>query len=121
MVKSAAAIGTGSLLADNSYLRMIAPAMAELCPPPKSCPPAICRHFSDTAYYGLGVIITSDWIVQTPLFGGQGGVHAYLPSDKLAVAIVAVSGQSSKPNTNYAQRIWQSIATEMTPDHVPSR
>jgi len=121
MVKSATAIGTGSLLTSASYERMIAPATAELGPPPESCPPDVCRQFSGTFYYGLGTIVISDWIVQMPLFGGQGGVHAYLPSEKLAVAIAAVTGQSSKPNTNYAQRIWQSIAAELTPDHVPSR
>jgi D-alanyl-D-alanine carboxypeptidase len=121
MVASAAAIGTGLLLTNELYERMIARATAELGPPPASCPEDVCRQFSDTTYYGLGVIIMSDWIVQTPMFGGQGGVHAYLPSEDLAVAIVAVTGQNSKPNTNYAQQIWQSIATELTPDNVPLR
>jgi len=121
MVTSAAAIGTGLLLTNESYNRMIAPVMAQLGLPPASCPKGVCRQLSDTTYYGLGVIIMSDWIVQTPMFGGQGSVHAYLPSEDLAVAIVAVTGQNSKPNTNYAQQIWQSITTELTPKHVPSR
>lgn len=35
---------------------------------------------TDDVYYAPGVIVMNDWIVQTPLFGGMGAVHAYLPS-----------------------------------------
>lgn len=120
MVKSAAAIGTGSLLTKGSFKQLTADSTSGLNPRP-GCPSNTCRVFPEGTYYALGVIITNDWIVQTPMFGGQGGVHAYLPSKKLAVAIVAVTGQDSIPDTNYATEILQSIAAELTPDNIPFR
>jgi CubicO group peptidase (beta-lactamase class C family) len=117
MVASAEAIGTGALLDPASFDLMIAPETAALAPPPATC--TVCRQFNDDQYYGLGVIVRAGWIHQTPLFGGAGDVHAYLPSEGLAVALVAVAGADSTPNTNYAVNIWTSIARELTPENVP--
>jgi CubicO group peptidase (beta-lactamase class C family) len=120
LVTSASAIGTGELLTDESFEQMVAGDTAELGPPPASCPSEVCRQFPEGTHYGLGVIVRNGWIHQTPLFGGAGGVHAYLPSEDLAVAMVAVTGQGSEVGVNHAQRIWQSIAGELTPDAVPA-
>lgn len=117
LVDSAAAIGTGELLDEASFALMLAPETAELGPPPEGCP--VCRQFDEAQYYGLGVIVRAGWIHQTPLFGGAGAVHAYLPSEGLAVAIVAVSGAGTEANTNHAVRIWTSLAAELTPENVP--
>lgn len=117
LVASAEAVGTGELLEPASFELMIAPDTADLAPPPSTCP--LCRQFDEEQYYGLGVIVRAGWIHQTPLFGGAGAVHAYLPSEELAVAVVAVTGEGSTPNTNYASRIWTSIARELTPENVP--
>jgi D-alanyl-D-alanine carboxypeptidase len=118
---SAAAVGSGDLLTDESYDALIAPDTVALDPPPASCPEGVCRQNTEELYYGLGVIVWSDWIVQTPLFGGAGAVHAYLPQEDLAVAIVAVTGQDSEVGINYGQQIWAAIASELTPENVPTR
>jgi hypothetical protein len=34
---------------------------------------------------------------------------------------VAVTGQGSEVDVNYAQQIWGAIATDLTPDNVPTR
>lgn len=121
LAASAEAVGTGALLSEQPFERMVAPDTAELGPPPSSCPEGVCRELTDDLYYGMGVIVMRDWIVQTPLFGGAGAVHAYLPSEQLAVAIVAVTGAESEAGTNHAQQIWQSIAEQLTPENVPAR
>jgi len=121
MAASAAAVGTGELLTDDSHAELIASDTVALDPPPASCPEGVCRQNTDEIYYALGVIVMSDWVVQTPLFGGAGAVHAYLPQEDLAVAIVAVTGQGSEVDVNYAQQIWGAIATDLTPDNVPTR
>ena len=117
LVASAAAVGTGELLEKASFDLMLAPETTQLAPPPASC--TVCRQFDDQQYYGLGVIVRAGWIHQVPLFGGAGAVHAYLPSEGLAVAIVAVTGANSTPNTNHAVKIWTQIARELTPENVP--
>lgn len=117
LAESARAIGTGSLLSDASFDAMIAPETAELPAPPASC--AACRQFTEDQYYGLGVIVRAGWIHQTPLFAGTGVVHAYLPAEELAVAVVAVSGEESDSTQNHAIEIWSSIAAALSPEHVP--
>ena len=117
MVTSAKSVGTGELLDQASFDLMIAPETVELAPPPPTC--TVCRQFDAEQYYGLGAIVRAGWIHQTPLFGGAGAVHAYLPTEALAVAIVAVTGAESTPNTNYGVKIWTSIAAELTPGNVP--
>lgn len=117
MVVSAAAIGTGALLDEASFDLMVASDPAAFDPPPAGC--TACMQFTADQYYGLGVIVRAGWIHQTPLFGGASSVHAYLPSERLAVALVAVSGAGSQANTAYATKIWMSLAAELTPGNVP--
>lgn len=118
MAASARAVGTGALLTDASLVEMLDPITTTL-PPAPSCPETVCRPMTDERYYALGVIVMGGWIVQTPLFGGAGAVHAYLPEADLAVAVVAVTGQGSEVGRNHSTGIWRSIATELAPDHVP--
>lgn len=120
MATSAAAIGTGELLTPASQDQVVDPVTTTLGALPEDCPDTVCRQWTDQRYYGLGVIVWSDWVAQTPLFGGAGAVHAYLPEQDLAVAIVAVQGQDSEPGVNYAVPIWQALAEALAPEHVPS-
>lgn len=121
LVVSARGIGRGELLDDASREQFLAPVTAELDPAPASCPPSACRQLNEDFYYALGVIVGGGWIMQTPNFGGLGAVHAYLPEEDLAVAIVAIAGAGGEPGTNYAQEMLGQIAAELTPDHTLSR
>ena len=116
---SVEAVGTGELLSEESFAEMTADSAVQHADPPADCPPGVCRSFPDDVHFGLGVIVVSDWIAQTPLFGGQGTIHAYLPEEDLAVAIVAVTGQESEPNVNHAQEMWTRITQAVTPENVP--
>jgi hypothetical protein len=117
MATSAAAIGSGQLLAQSSYAEMVTPDQAMLRPPPPSC--SACRQWGKNTFYGLGVIVSNGWVYQAPLFGGAGGIAAYLPDQDLTVALEAVSGKDTKSGKNVAQQIWMELAQKLTPDHVP--
>ena len=121
LAASARAVGRGDLLTEASYEAMIAPDTAQLPAAPETCPPDVCRQMTADQYYGLGVLVMQDWIVQRPLFGGMGAVQAYLPAQDLSVAVVATAGPDTEVGSNRAQPIWISIAEALTPDAVPSQ
>jgi hypothetical protein len=73
ILKSAAAIGEGTLVSPKSHALQLAPLTAKYEP------------WSETSYYGFGVFITNGWIVQNPSFAGYAATMAYLPSRKLAL------------------------------------
>lgn len=118
LATSAAAIGSGELLSPASYERFVSDATVSI-ESPADCPPEVCRSNTDERYYALGTIVWSGWVTQSPLFGGFSGLHAYLPEEELAVAIVAVAGQDSEVGRNEAVPLWMAVAEELAPEHVP--
>jgi hypothetical protein len=81
---------------------------------------------SDALYsYGLGIVTTGNWLLQNPLFSGEAGVFAYLPSQKVAIALTVTFSQdafaadgSYKPEvtSNAADAVWREIATVVAPN-----
>lgn len=121
LVVSAEQIGSGALLSDESYATLVSPSEAALGPQPEGCPPEACRQQSEDVYYALGVRLANGWVAQAPLFGGAGGVHAYLPEEGLAIAIQAAVGPDTPDDLgNPAEAIWADLAEALTPDH-PTR
>ena len=121
MVKSARAVGTGKLLTRPAFQTFISDDPVEHRPPPAGCPTNVCHQFPQDQHYALGVLVTNGWIIQNPLFAGQGGLHAYLPHQDLAIAIVTVAGPNSQPNVNDARGIWEVLTTKITATGVPPR
>ena len=72
--------------------------------------------------YGLGVVISGDWLLQNPLFYGTSAVDAYLPSAKVSVA-VAVTYQpkafdrTTGDYTNLADQLWREVAAKVVPNN----
>ena len=93
MATSAVAIGEGTLLSPESHQAQIAPDLIGFGTPLEGCP--TCRTLGKTLSYGLGVVLTNSWIVQNPLFAGCGGVMAYLPSRKIAIALATTFGEGA--------------------------
>jgi hypothetical protein len=122
MAASAVAIGEGTLLSAASYQEMIDPSLIGFGAPLKGCPAC---HTLDTAYsFGLGVVLTGSWIIQTPLFGGYGAVMGYLPSQKIAIAVAVTFGEESfddQSNYKYSshQLLFQAIGAHLAPDDPP--
>jgi CubicO group peptidase (beta-lactamase class C family) len=103
---SAAAIGTGRLLSDDSYAAMVAPTPQTVLP-------------SDpTTYYGLGVIVSNGWLMQTPSFGGFAGAMGYLPGPGIAIALT-VTASPATPIDEVARRLLGAIGVALAPDQPP--
>ncbi|HZG69613.1 MAG TPA: serine hydrolase domain-containing protein [Herpetosiphonaceae bacterium] len=120
MTASAVAIGEGTLLSPASHQAQIAPDLLGFGTPVAGCPN--CHTLDETYSYGLGVVLSGDWIVQNPLFAGYGGVMAYLPTQKIAIAVATTFDEGAfdeQGNYKYSSHaeIFAAIGTHLAPDH----
>jgi len=105
------------------------PPTRRWCPPTsagrptrsRAAPPALSSRRGYT--YGLGIIISGDWLLQNPLFAGYAATEAYLPAQKIAVAVAvtydvaAFDGQGNYDNV--AQSLFRKIGAELAPTDAP--
>jgi CubicO group peptidase (beta-lactamase class C family) len=118
---TAAGIGSGRLLSRESYEAMTSTALRGKTRAQPGC--TTCFEMSNAYTYGLGLVISGDWLLQNPLFGGYAAIEAYLPAKKIAIAVAvtfspeAFDGEGNYPNTSDV--IFRKIATELAPDHAP--
>jgi CubicO group peptidase (beta-lactamase class C family) len=122
MATSAMAVGEGTLLSPASHQAQIAPDLVGFGAPLAGCP--TCQTLNERLNYGLGVVLTDSWIVQNPLFGGYGGVMAYLPAQKIAIAVATTFGEGSfddQGNYKYSSHVelFAAIGAYLAPDHAP--
>ena len=102
----------------------MAPDLIGFGTPLEGCPAC---HTLDEAYaYGLGVVLSGPWILQNPLLAGYGSVGAYLPSRKIAIAVVTTLGEESfddEGNSRSARASWEifaGIAALVAPEEAPA-
>ncbi|MGK2852760.1 MAG: hypothetical protein ACSLE3_01420, partial [Microbacteriaceae bacterium] len=73
--------------------------------------------------YGIGIVISGGWLLQNPLFAGQAGVAAYLPSKKIAIAIAVTYRPEAFDDTgdypNEAEKLFRRVGAELAPDDAP--
>ena len=124
MAASMEAIGAGTLLTPESHQAQVAPDLIGFGTPLEGCPAC---HTLDEAYaYGLGVVLSGPWILQNPLLAGYGSVGAYLPSRKIAIAVVTTLGEESfdeEGNSRSARASWEifaGIAALLAPEEAPA-
>jgi CubicO group peptidase (beta-lactamase class C family) len=122
MTTSAVAIGEGTLLSPASHQAQIAPDLLGFGAPLTGCP--ACHTLDETYIYGLGVVLSGSWLRQTPLFGGYGGVMAYLPAKKIAIAVATTFGEGAfddQGSYRYSshQDIFAAIGASLAPDDPP--
>ncbi|MEV0533230.1 hypothetical protein [Kitasatospora sp. NPDC050463] len=57
--------------------------------PARTCPETVCLpgFNSEARHFGLGVTVANGWVVQHPAFAGYAAVPAYLPVDRIAIAV----------------------------------
>jgi CubicO group peptidase (beta-lactamase class C family) len=118
---SAIAVGTGRLLSQESYEAMTSTDLRGKTTAIEGC--INCRPLDDFATYGLGLWITGDWLFQNPLFYGYAAVNAYLPSEKIAIA-VAVTYEEEAFNSegqysNGGDALFRKIGAYLAPDDAP--
>lgn len=107
VMRSAAAIATGRLISPKAYAQLLAPYTASLPPMTRS------------RYYGLGIAVSNGWILQNPYFFGYSGLMAYLPAQKIAVAITSTLGPNASAEGNMSQKLFQRIAQRLAPSSPP--
>ncbi|MFG3349388.1 serine hydrolase domain-containing protein [Streptomyces sp. NPDC048018] len=114
--RSAVAVGSGELLSPESYRELLNPGTVGLGHATERCPAQVCREQTEATHDGLGVLVLGDWVSQHPLFFGYSASMAYLPSERLAVAVSTTQGPGTPPG-HTAHTILQRIAAALTPDH----
>jgi hypothetical protein len=89
--------------------------------PVAGCP--VCTTLSRAYNYGLGVIFNGAWLLQSPQFGGYGGVAAYLPARRIALAVATTYGEGSFDASggyaNVSQILYGRIGAALAPDDPP--
>ena len=123
---TAVAVGTGKLLTPESYRAMISTGLRGKTTALPGC--ATCFPQSEGYSYGLGIVTTGDWLMQDPLFSGEAGAFAYLPSKKVAVALALTftedafapdGSYKSEVGSNAADPVWREIAAVVAPEDPP--
>jgi CubicO group peptidase (beta-lactamase class C family) len=123
---TAIAIGTGKLLSPESYQKMISTGLRGTGEAIDGC--ATCATQSEQYSYGLGIVTTGNWVMQDPLFSGQAGAFAYLPSQNVAISLaLTVEKEAFAPDGSYtpettgnaADALWREIGAALVPDDAP--
>lgn len=115
------AVGRGDLISDESHERMIAPTLRGQTTTVDGCP--TCLPQGEFYTYGLGIVLSGDWLLQNPQFHGFAGVTAYLPSEDVTVAVAATYADAAfDPVTgapfqsNVANPLFSAVAAVVAPD-----
>ena len=121
MHTSAVAIGTGRLLKPATFQQMITKDLIGKTIAVRGC--LTCFPQQPAYTYGLGIVSTGNWLVQDPLFSGESGAIAYLPSQQVAIALTvtyepAAFTRPACPK-NSADYLWRVIAAKLTPVDAP--
>ncbi|RZL80084.1 MAG: class A beta-lactamase-related serine hydrolase [Rhodococcus sp. (in: high G+C Gram-positive bacteria)] len=118
---TAIAIGTGELLSPESYEAMVTTDLRGKTTALPGC--TTCFPQSDDYSYGLGQPVVGNWLMQNPLFGGYAAAEAYLPSQKIAIAVAVTYDPAAFDDTgayqNAADALFRKIGAQLAPDDAP--
>jgi hypothetical protein len=73
-------------------------------------------------------VTTGNWLMQDPLFSGEAGAFAHLPSQKVAIRLALTFSQDAfaadgrykrEVTSNAADAVWREIATVLAPSDPP--
>ncbi|MFE7580027.1 serine hydrolase domain-containing protein [Streptomyces gardneri] len=116
LARSASGLGSGELLSPSSYRQLLNPGTVGLGHATRTCPATVCLANTEATHYGMGVVVLGDWISQHPLFFGYSSSMAYLPSERLAIAVSTTQGPDA-PAGHTAHVLAQRIAAALAPGH----
>jgi CubicO group peptidase (beta-lactamase class C family) len=121
MEATAVGVGTGKLLSADSYKKMVSTALRGKTHAQPGCP--TCFDQNEGYTYGLGIITSGDWLLQNPLFSGCAGVEAYLPAQKVAIAVaVTYASEAFDDQGNYSNQadiLFRKIGAVMAASDAP--
>jgi CubicO group peptidase (beta-lactamase class C family) len=93
LTTSIAAIGSGKLLSPKSHHAQVDPNLVGFGHPAPGC--NACHENTTARSFGLGVILQGPWITGNKLYAGSGAAFGYLPSKKLAIAVITTYQQAA--------------------------
>jgi len=118
---TARGIGSGRLLSTDSYKAMVSTDLRRNTRSQPGCP--TCAEQNEVYTYGLGIIISGNWLLQNPMFAGLAGVEAYLPSQKIALGVITTYNEEAFDEngdySNEADTLFRRIGAELAPDDAP--
>ena len=121
MEATAVGIGSGKLLTADSYKKMTSTDLRGKTHKQPGC--TTCDVMSDVYTYGFGIVISGNWLLQNPLFSGYGALEAYLPSQKIAIAVATTYAPEAFDDQgdyhNQADTLFRRIAAEVAPEDAP--
>ncbi|PYK47353.1 MAG: D-alanyl-D-alanine carboxypeptidase [Verrucomicrobia bacterium] len=124
MATTAIKVGTGALLSKSSYEAMTAPNLLGFGHKQDNCAPS-CFTQVNGYNYGIGVVRSGSWLLQNPLLDGYSATEAYLPSEKIAIAVAttfAPEAFDSQGNyKNSSDTVFRLIGAYVAPDDPPPR
>jgi CubicO group peptidase (beta-lactamase class C family) len=118
---TAVGIGSGKLLSADSYQKMVSTDLRGKTHKQAGC--TTCDEMNDGYTYGLGLVISGNWLLQNPLMSGYSAVSAYLPSQRIAIAVATTylpeAFDDEGDYTNAADALFRKIGAVMAPDDAP--
>jgi CubicO group peptidase (beta-lactamase class C family) len=123
LTTSIAAIGSGKLLSPESHRAQVGPNLVGFGHPAPGC--SACAENTTALSFGLGVILQGPWITGNKFYAGSGAVVGYLPSKKLAIAVITTYQQAAFDShgdvTDAGPAILSALAKTLAPAHpIPS-
>jgi hypothetical protein len=103
ILKSATAIDRRAMVSPQSHAQQLAPL------------PAKMKLWSGAAYYGLCVVMLEGWRVQFPSFAGDDAAMAYLPSQKIAIAVSVTLLEDASVAKNRSIEITKELTAYLAP------
>ncbi|HKV20877.1 MAG TPA: serine hydrolase domain-containing protein [Mycobacterium sp.] len=121
MEASARGLGSGTLLTKESYEKFTSTDLRGKTRALPGC--TTCMAQNEGYTYGMGIVISGDWLLQNPLFAGEAGVMAYLPARKIAIAVAVTYRPEAFDDQgdyrNEADTLFRRIGAELAPDDAP--
>ena len=118
---TAVGIGSGKLLRPESYKQMVSTDLRGTTRAQPGC--TTCMEMNEGYTYGLGIVISGNWLMQNPMFAGYSATEAYLPSQKIAIAVATTFAPEAFDEqgdySNESEALFRAIGAEMAPDDAP--
>ncbi|MBY0440615.1 MAG: beta-lactamase family protein [Mycobacteriaceae bacterium] len=115
-------IGSGKLLSPKSYQAMISTDLRGHTTALPACP-VTCGAQDNSYTYGLGLVISGDWLLQNPMFAGESAIAAYLPAQKIAIAVAVTYDPAAFDDQgnyrNEADTLFRKIGAALAPANAP--
>jgi len=118
-------VGSGAQVSPEMYKQQVGPNLVGFGKkdPTGTCP--VCRPMTPELNYGFGVVINGNWITQTKSFYGSSASGGYLPSEKLAISVIANTAEDgfgpdgAYLNQNASFSIFTDLANQVAPGQAP--